>query len=851
MTTPIDPSVGLPSGSFSLSQDQSVQSNTDSSDPFSQDTLEFIQSGGDKFLLFYDPSIQGNIFLQDPQITINQFSTQVQSAINAQRSQFNANASSDAAVAKALNLNQFDAASGLTALYNDYLAYSALLNALGEDINGQIGDLNDAINTFNDNMSAGLPDDQNWTDTMNQAISDYNQGLLTDTQFNQIATQYNQYVQTRNNEIQPYINDVNAAINTFANNQAANNAKIEELNAIGAKIGIPPLPDLNGSTLQTLLPTQASAPLTIPVAQLPQREAMSPVPTVGVMSFSDLMANYYEPIFSAQMIALTLNNVKNDLGQAFLDQQKYLLGKTRYDANAFIDKTPQLFFGSSEGGVSQSGGVAVGIMSAGLDAKGMIGQLSQGIYLGALKGFNEQMTQNQMDSLRLSVTVRLSEMGLNAALPTLQTLAPLSTPPTSETLGIAYGATFSDIVAQFVKSDALRQTAEEFVNKEFAGKFDAQQQQQFTDQLTAGLRLSFLERALIVQAQSLGLPGLPQQILGNTAGAPEAATAAAGDLTTQDVVNNPLSLAFIKTQLSGSLVQQQGVPQSDAQAQVNLAVNQAIVQAATDQSGDIDQADLRSKLIKTLSAALIPQATAEQLANQTIQLLQREQQATPALNPAVLNQDRLEDTVAASIQGIAKPVAERIAQEAVSQTLQHGQFTNDQEFSILLGQELSKAGLAVNAAEEVARKAIILPTQTDINGNPMAYLGTNVVLRPEIIGEQLNELVQGTLRRELGDDQARIIADKVVSSLVGSDPSSLLSLLDSQIKVIKNQNVAETSHELASNFRTFVRPSIELYAFEEKLINPAYNLIYSMMTGLMYNGEPEPKYFSKGVEFLV
>ena len=353
---PAGPSIDSGSQSFQVQGEQEIIDTLEQS--FGTFSAEELLSGG--------------------QLTIGAFSDFTLIPLDELRSILNQNEIADSAANKKMTANLVDQGNAFLTIYNTIRDIALNEIQLKETQTQQINDFNQAADTYNNQVQATMPyyvgsesSDDYMTDQMNQAISDYNNGAIDDAQFNTIATNYNAYVNSRNVTLAPLVADYNNAFATFNSEVAANNANIDAQNKIRAQYGVPAIPTQDSATVSAfVMPTQSPAPLTIPVASIPDRPVpvdMTPVPPASTPS--DLIKQYFVPFQKNQLASLTLSERSRDLVEAFQDYIKFVLkGRNATVPNAFIDKKPPVFFSTQTGGYPGVGGVALATIAAGLGA---------------------------------------------------------------------------------------------------------------------------------------------------------------------------------------------------------------------------------------------------------------------------------------------------------------------------------------------------------------------------------------------------------------------------------------------------------------------------------------------------
>ena len=331
----------------------------------------------------------------------------------------------------------------------------------------------------------------------------------------------------------------------------------------------------------------------------------------------------------------------------------------------------------------------------------------------------------------------------------------------------------------------------------------------FSNQVSAALNISLLGVSTALFARTLGIPGLVPQIFAQLTHLSPTdiliATTAASSI--RDVLDNPLSVLFLKQNLTNRLVFQLGYSTSFAAAIVNNAINNVVLASVGLQT----YGRLRNELYLQYRAEGLNPFHAHRLANETTALI-RGDIGAQFLNVAFgLNLDTsiIASSIVNNIYGFDAGIAGVMLSNAVVRSLQYGGFGS----RVRLQNELSEVfqsmginrgdawGLATQYSNFIETVGVAVPL-TRFPGLSSVLLG-NSLLRNLAFGGNFvrNEITQDLIMRGLSPTQASFVADQLIAVASGNfvRPSDQLLFeltLNSAIeRALVNRDLFETHRE--------------------------------------------------------
>ncbi len=430
-------------------------------------------------------------------------------------------------------------------------------NALGpptvNQVNGHLTTINRNISDLNNQIGTDTHADQYEVDRMNKAIQDYNNGVITQTEFNNDVANYNDFIQTRNNDVDTHAASFNDKVD--GNNQliTSDNQYMATQNEERTLANFPPYPQ--NATLNTYTPVHMGPPID---PNNPPASVSMPAPSPVVQQYTLLPppvsqgSNFFgfdTLIFIEFQIFAELKQQQNLQFNTFDNLVFRTRGQQVNVPSSYIREQPPSFVKGS--------GNALSSQSSTGDSAVMMSVLQTLFRSKAKKQTYESLRRVTKRLNGLGLTL-LSQSGLAAALPTLSLLnvQGKGLPPASAALSTALVAFIAKQISGLVKSDALLPTIKQLVaNEASLGNLSEADQSKLIDALGASLNLSLLVDVLTAGALSLGLPGFLPQLLGNS-GSPlfdEAIFSTTNKSHLDEILNNPISIIFLKAALANQL----------------------------------------------------------------------------------------------------------------------------------------------------------------------------------------------------------------------------------------------------------------------------------------------------------
>jgi hypothetical protein len=723
---------------------------------------------------------------------------------------------------------------------------------------------NQAANYYNSQVEATMPyyvgsesSDDYWTRQMNEAIDQYNLGLINDAQFNIVVTNYNNYVIQRNQTLEPLAEDYNDARETYNEQVEENNEKIEDLNEIRERFGIPSIPDQPEATVEAFsMPEQDYAPLSTPVPSIPARPFPPTMPPIGPVTATQdgLMNQFFLPAVSTALGLLNLFKQGEDIRASVEEFLRFFLREKSVNLpESAIERLPDFLFSTGGGQVGNVGGVALATISAGLGSPHLAGLIQNSILSSDQKIFQLEKIASIVPELEAFGLKILTNTGLQATLPALNLLGDGAFQKGSlPAFKVAFGIAFSEIITDLVKSGTIKEEVQKLVEKELAGKIPPEELGRVIEILTSQVNLGLLQFASFELAASLQSPGLAAQVFGN-AGVPEEAFTAAANRgsTPGEVLQDPLKTAFLKSTLSATLTEKTGLELAKTQRIINEIINQAAIQS------NISLEKLASIVENDLVKQGIDRKTAVETADLAVEIVKKDS-VRSTLSPGIYKEGLAERLLTAALveANVEASTAQRLSQEAILKALRFGAFSTDAQFQLFLQLKLEGLGIESSVAAKAAATAV-----AGLAVQPSPFEAGNVagILTPVELSEQVLTRVQSLLRGYLTPEEARRIGVKAAGLTAAevevgdeiTNPDSLTNLLRDAVAVLNKESDGKADTLIAESFRFFMGDAIDLFVTHKKIIDPAYSLVLSMHTGIMYAGQPEPSNFRKSIDIAI
>ena len=693
----------------------------------------------------------------------------------------------------------------------EMLARLKQLDDLGAAVDKQVTDSNTHIQSAKDaiaayNSSTGITsDDIDAVNTMNQAITAYNNGDIDEATYNAAVATYNSYASNRNSELNSTLGTYNTAAGTYATNAAADNANTDAVNAS--------ITAYNSSLSEgeTALPTIDGVPSSAPPASvtfftLATPSATTPIATLGNPSAPPIVDNFtpiaspsgdfesvqaqaqaiYQNVLQLWLDRVNLYTKMLDIMEQGTDYYHFTLqGKNPFNVPAFIDPNPPINFTM---GAGSSGILGATLAMVGGDPQ-LLGKAAAATNKGAQQFYQYKVTLPNLSVVDAYTSFLAHETGVLTGGTVMSALGgrAITNPYAERAYGTIFGLTHAQALASITEDSGINDFIAGLANK----PKDTDDKE--VASVTSQVKTSLLETGLLSVETSSNLPGLTQAInnlvLPPTTAPPRSLNA---------VLNDTSSNLFIQSRLGNLSLQ--GITAK------NEVPNEADVQVT-----------LQNRLVQQGASP----DEAKQIVDQALDLLRGEQNAVGIQNSAVFDQKQISDFLTQN--GVNQTVVAQIATG-----LNQKYITNDFEYittarDLLQAQKITTPNLAENL-----------------------YANLNVALPPLTADQLAQHLYTHTYNEvvnAVGPDQASILANQSAYALV-TGPNSVLA----QLQGIKASNTVEDT-QLQTLFRNFQAPNLDLYTFVNQMKDPGRWMLHTAATGLMYAG-PEPTNFKKSVDIL-
>lgn len=688
-----------------------------------------------------------------------------------------------------------------------------------------------AINNYNNQIQNQTNQDQDQINTMNdatQAYKDSDKGAAATATYNAAIDNYNNYVNiTRVNNYNNAKNTLTPELNNYQQSVVAQNASIDAINILREQAGLPLLPHVPnapGIPAQTTMPSAPSPSHTVTL-----HDATNPTPVASVPnpaqppSLESLIDQYVTPLWDTVIPAMEGPNTAIDQLVQYRDFLRYYLGpfagKVSTLPNSFVDQTAQVFLDQSVN-VGSGSGVSLASMISGLSNVNLNRILSDNIANAAGQQANIPLPPDLFDQIRLINLALLSRAALGSSVPAFSLLSErlASLDENSAAVQIALSLAYTIQIAALAISEDLQQAV---LSRLQAANptADPAKLSKLASTLTAASNLSFALFAVSQLAQSLKFPELTGQVLSLIkASTTEGALASASTIKVSDVLNNQVSVSYLKADLSKGLAGFGNVSQDVANA-ITKNLNLSNISDETQLRDAIQQ-----QLISAGESAKISSDQATALANRAVEFVKAEIAGKNLLDTAVQKEVVQQDYLTKQLQsaGVSRPIIEQVVPNIVA-----GSYTSRRELRDRISDNLIASGLARDEALRIAT-TIVTNNQTGL----LTY--------PPVSDTQLAESVASHVTNQASADfgvrQSQQLAGLIVSALLGNEqtsPSSITNIIRTNLEALN----AIDDKRVADAIREFLRPSTDLFQFNRRIMDPANVFILSMWTGLMYSSK--------------
>jgi hypothetical protein len=615
----------------------------------------------------------------------------------------------------------------------------------------------------------------------------------------------------------------------------------------------------------------------------------------------------------------------------------YINAKLPSLPNSYVNPVPEIYLNAQAGGIESGSGGSLTSIITGLSSVNLERTLSTGLFTAANQKFIAELANAPAGpsavtaQLQLLVLQQLVQSGLFSGKDALKILADkfIQLGNNLTVIKAALGLAFSDQILNLIASGNLRQAIAAIL-KSGGLKTENPEFSQALDLYESLVNLSLLKIGLTQLAQNLDLPELPAQVLGNLESPPQPPSPLP---TLSDVISNPVSVAYLKNELSKHLVNRGEFTNAAAQKGINEAVNAAL-------GKDIQTDDqLRSAIAQELTQRGISTDNVVELTNLASDYLKAEISSKYILDTAIKEDSIDRDTLISRIirdSGLSANIVRQsvnqavVAKESLSQrelrdsivnALSKTQSAEDQSVDIVSADnvivvedepvpevdyaqedydrtELNRENIKQSNLDFDQRSPSIVerPTtpeenrvdditqitskeasaQNTLDRGKILIAATNAVIEQALaasrvvpeqplvipslseLKDQLQTGLVSKLSPSLGAEQANEFAAQIIHNLVGNeqthlemrDPLSFTRQVQDQIDTVKKFHSESLDKALQENFVEFQKTNVDLYSFNLKLMDPANALIFSMWTGIMYQGQG-PTNFQHALQFNV
>lgn len=643
-------------------------------------------------------------------------------------------------------------------------AEQAFLNSIQTNLDaidsGPGSAYDDYLNSVSDNVA-----------TMQQAVTDYQKGKITTAQYNAALTTYLNFV---NNTANPQLSTLGQAyidaINTYNGSGNVNinslNVQIDAFNVIRLAANEQPIPDqiplaapdLSGLLLPTNLLPGPPPPAIDPFSTSPSiLLSPTPVGSVTPTSSKTYIAKYFAPIYAAFVTALAAYNKNIKAQETYRAYQLFTLSgiSNVLPNNAFIENQNK----ATSPGPGPSGAMSAGGFSSlivGLSSQSLGSVLASQVFSSILN--NQGITQQ----IALFAASALTQASILSALPSLATLAQnsdiIAQGTSSPAVNTALATNNLNAITGLVQSGAIEKQLTDILTQFGVPTADIAN---ILQPLTAAVTIGLLQFGLFSAANSLKIPGLLLQVLGNISD-PEIQQllVSAAGRNFGDVLNDPVSVLALKANLTAQLVAK-GTSEDTAQAQVQQAIDATVAQSKT----ILTDAQLQDAIVKNLEAAQVSNDDALALADQ----------ASTQVQTDLLVQDINTAFTADSLAATSLSRSQQL-NDAINTVLENNDIQTKRQLHDALVKQLQTEGVTTNEANDQANQ-VLLDSQSTALKNSFAADRVNQNLLIASLNSASNTPTTGVTQTAPGPTQTTPTTDnsaaiaQAVSQTIAANPA--------------------------------------------------------------------------------
>ncbi|WP_042280616.1 hypothetical protein [Candidatus Protochlamydia sp. R18] len=695
-------------------------------------------------------------------------------------------------------------------LINNYNSYIAKLAANGITINGNgtVTIPDGKVNTFNSLTQAYSGQVAGFNAYIGSRKNELNNYNNTANSYNQAATANNEWINNlvKDLGLQDYLDKHQLTVPLQAAAGTRNTAEIsqEAAPAAAGAAGVVAIPTPSAYAYSVANGTRSLAIGKVPDYQQLNENEVKPVIEDGYYTQivkpvdSDII---YNSQYWGFLRVLSIFNPNRDYVPDPLLNFKPLAKKI--SPNTIVEAMQPIQGNNAQG----AGGLTV--ESAGLDNPHITAILGQAAFAQALRNANLNLTEEQIreysNNLVLLSSDLIAQSSIDALLPSL---APIlsqleTTPQDSPLFSLSFSLSFANRINELTGHGLTEESL-----KEFLSGIPALQNLSKADiaTLTANLNLGLLLTSSKLLESSLGLPGISQQLI----------------------------LSQLPPELSSSIISQASIQSDQLNADLKTQINANFIQQgfAKDQAAFL--ANLGQEMVK--NDILRPSPTTISEDNLNTQLL------TDSIKASLILSD-------SKIYDLAK--ADAIANEVILRTLSdsEGTIISSTQFKANLESNLRDLNIPSSQIDEILKDVILVSSQ-------------NVFTQEHLNLAQLIEQSVSSLVPQGGGQLAKLISAEIANTLFGhfnpdtrdianlKSPLSLINLVNDQLNKLEIDQNNESAKAVSEAFKATLLTTTDFYAFSLQVMDPAYSLVYSVGTGLMYAGQ-EPENYRKSIDIIV
>lgn len=682
------------------------------------------------------------------------------------------------------------------------------------------------------------------------ATDEYNVAIAV---YNNIQSQYSAIAAIRNPQITAY----NQSITTYNTAAHNNNILLAQINVSRLDLGLPPLPLqplmnplIDGKALYPTVNPAPPLPVTLittidssPISLIPDY----PVPDSLIVSLFNPLLSLILSMTNQLLTKIASNQAYNDFYNFFLRTKVTLVTL----AKAFGPETASS--NVETGGSSSNAGLAC--IANALDPVVTAQLFNKGNQDAYTKAFTSVLGLGVFDATLLANSKVLSSLEAIAGKSLFDRLQPNGVDIQNAPLSTALALEFATTVSQASSNNGLKEGLSQELGIDVNNPA--------LNALNAILNLSNLGIAISQLSSSQGLPGLGAQLL-LAAGLPlsDVFNLTAQGTGINNFLFNPITQNIAGNALAASILNSLGgTLSSSQQAGLQNAILSAAAQTSplspnaffTNLAGTLNGNNLsgnlanqileaaqvgifspisptrtgfRSDIVNSLQANGISYGEALQIA---AGITGTSATGGPGATfaPSSLNQELLTSNLAYNIGLIGVTSQQEIANQVIKNLTANQTEVSEETFRANLQHELEVSGLNKQQALRVAT-GVAFPFGD--SSHPLSAFVTTNQMSYQDLRQSINQSIQSYFEPIIGARAANIEATRYTNAIVGkelSDPNSLVNALGKNIQELHNNQDQSTFNKSVDNFKDYLKPSTDLYTFNNRLTSVAYQNLYA------------------------